>query len=75
MGDLQHAIAAGTMAVEDVHAELAELVAGARPGRTDGRQITIFDSTGVAVQDVASAVRIYKRALSAGARTRLALAV
>ena len=75
MGDLQHAIAAGTMAVEDVHAELGELVAGARPGRTDGRQITIFDSTGVAVQDVASAVRIYKRALSAGARTRLALAV
>ena len=75
MGDLQHAIAAGTMAVEDVHAELGELVAGARRGRTDGRQITIFDSTGVAVQDVASAVRIYKRALSAGARTRLALAV
>ncbi len=66
MGDLHHAIEAGAMAAADVHAELAELVAGAKPGRTDDAQITLFDSTGTAVQDVAAAVRIYQRARAAG---------
>lgn len=62
MGDLRHAIAAGAMRREDVHAELAELVSGARPGRTDAAQITLFDSTGTALQDVAAAALIYRRA-------------
>ena len=73
MGDLHHAIAAGTMRRSDVHAELAEVVTGARPGRTDTSQITLFDSTGTAVQDVASAVVIYRRALASGAGLRIAL--
>jgi alanine dehydrogenase len=67
MGDLHHAITAGTMKAGDVHAELAELVAGTRPGRSDAEQITLFDSTGTAVQDVAAAVRIYERALASSA--------
>jgi ornithine cyclodeaminase/alanine dehydrogenase-like protein (mu-crystallin family) len=73
MGDLHHAIKAGILTAKDVHAELAELVVGSKPGRADEDQITLFDSTGVAIQDVASAVRIYNRALSAGALTRLVL--
>ena len=75
MGDLHHAIEAGVMTAEQVHAELAELVAGTRPGRMTEAQITLFDSTGVAVEDVASALQAYKRALAAGARTRIALGV
>jgi ornithine cyclodeaminase/alanine dehydrogenase-like protein (mu-crystallin family) len=59
MGDLQHAVAAGTMTAVQVHAELADLVAGRRKGRTDRRQITLFDSTGTGLQDVASAASIY----------------
>ena len=73
MGDLRHAIGARAMAAEDVHAELAEIVAGAKPGRTDDVQITLFDSTGLAVQDVASAVQVYRRALASGAGTPIAL--
>ena len=73
MGDLHHAIEAGAMGAEDVHAELAELVARSKPGRTDDRQITLFDSTGTAVQDVASAVRIYERATAAGAGLQVRL--
>ena len=73
MGDLHHAIEAGAMGADDVHAELADLVARSRPGRTDDRQITLFDSTGTAVQDVASAIRIYERALAAGAGLQLRL--
>ena len=69
MGDLRNAIAAGRMVRTDVHGELAELVAGTKPGRTDAEQITLFDSTGTGVQDVAAAMTIYCRALDVdGAR-------
>lgn len=73
MGDLRHAIAAGRMRREDVHAELPELVAGTRRGRTDAAQITLFDSTGTAVQDVAAAAMVYERALSKGGFAQVAL--
>ena len=70
MGDLHHAIAAGVMRPGDVHADLAELVAGARPGRTSDDQVTIFDSTGTALEDAAAAVAIYEKAVRApGIRT------
>lgn len=61
MGDLHHAIDAGKATRESVHAELADLVAGRKPGRTNDAEITIFDSTGLAIQDVASAVAAYAR--------------
>jgi alanine dehydrogenase len=42
----------------DVHAELGELVAGTRPGRTSPDEITLYKSVGVAVQDVAAAALV-----------------
>jgi ornithine cyclodeaminase/alanine dehydrogenase-like protein (mu-crystallin family) len=62
MGDLHHAIEAGAMTAADVHAELGEIVNGRKPGRTDATEITLFDSTGVAIQDVAAAAWAYERA-------------
>ncbi len=62
MGDLHHAVEAGAMRAEQVHAELSELVLGSKPGRTSAEQIWVFDSTGVAAQDVASAVRVFELA-------------
>ena len=62
MGDLHHAMKAGAMGADDVHAELHELVAGTKPGRTNDAQIILFDSTGTAMQDVAAAASIYARA-------------
>jgi ornithine cyclodeaminase/alanine dehydrogenase-like protein (mu-crystallin family) len=56
IGDLHHAAEAR------VHAELGEVVAGKRPGRTRDDEITIFDSTGTGLQDVAAAVAVYRRA-------------
>jgi alanine dehydrogenase len=73
IGDLHHALAAGTVTCGHVHATLAELVAGRKPGRTDDTAITLFDSSGMGLQDVAAAVAIYRRALAAGVGTRLAL--
>ncbi len=67
IGDLHHAIAAGLMQASDIHAELGEIVAGRKPGRTSSREIIVFDSTGTALQDVAAAARVYSEARRRGA--------
>ena len=61
MGDLHHAIEAGTMTAADVHAELGQLLAGEEAGRSSPDEIIIFDSTGTGLQDVAAAAAIYER--------------
>ncbi len=53
-GELRHAIDAALMTVAAVH-ELGAIVAGRKPGRTNDRQITIADLTGVGFQDTAIA--------------------
>lgn len=62
IGDLHHALDTGAMTREQVHAELAEVVAGRRPGRQRADEIMVFDSTGTALQDVAAARLVYERA-------------
>jgi alanine dehydrogenase len=66
VGDLHHALEAGLMRREDVHAELAEVVSGDKPGRVSPDETIVFDSTGTALQDVAAAVFAYEAALAAG---------
>jgi alanine dehydrogenase len=70
IGDLHHAITEGLMSQNDVYAELGEIVAGLKPGRTSNDEITIFDSTGTALQDVAAAAVVYERALKHGMGSR-----
>ena len=70
IGDLRHAIEAQAMTVEGVHAELGELAAGKKPGRTRDDEVTIFDSTGTGLQDVAAAIAAYRQALDANAGTQ-----
>ena len=66
IGDLHHALAAGLMTRANVHAELGEIVAGKKAGRTSNDEITIFDSTGMALQDAAAAAIVYEKAISSG---------
>jgi alanine dehydrogenase len=73
IGDLHHALEAGTVTQAHVHATLAELVAGQKPGRLNDDTITLFDSSGLGLQDVASAAAIYRRALERGVGDRLPL--
>jgi alanine dehydrogenase len=73
MGDLHHAIDAGVVTTEDVHSELGDLVIGRKPGRTTPDEITVFDSTGAAIQDVASAAWIYERAIATRVGSSIAL--
>jgi alanine dehydrogenase len=74
MGDLHHALEAGAVTRAVVHAELGEVVAGKKPGRESEDEITIFDSTGMALQDVAAAAFLYERAQREGSGVRLSLA-
>jgi ornithine cyclodeaminase len=60
--DIAMAIAEGAMTPDHVHAELGELVSGARPGRADAAQITLYKSVGVAVQDAAAAALVLEAA-------------
>jgi ornithine cyclodeaminase/alanine dehydrogenase-like protein (mu-crystallin family) len=75
MGDLHHAIVAGCMTLADVHAELGQLLVGAKSGRTDPEEIIIFDSTGTGLQDVAAAAAIYERCREDASVQSVALSV
>lgn len=64
-GDLAHAIKAGAVSREAVHADLADLAAGSKSGRAAPDELVIFDSTGSGVQDVALAWAAYRAAVAA----------
>jgi alanine dehydrogenase len=74
IGDLHHAIEAHVMTRADVHAELGQIVAGLKTGRTSDDEITVFDSSGTALQDVAAAAAVYRRALEHGQTMRFSFA-
>jgi len=63
MGDLHHALQAGLVTIADVYAELGEIVAGKKLGRESVDEIIVFDSTGMALQDVAAAASVYEKAM------------
>jgi ornithine cyclodeaminase/alanine dehydrogenase-like protein (mu-crystallin family) len=65
---------AGVMTREDVRAELGTLISGAGSGRARSDEITIFDSTGTGIQDVAAAARAYEVALTRQCGSRIELA-
>jgi alanine dehydrogenase len=53
----------GTLTDADIYGEIGEVVAGNRAGREDIEGVTVFDSTGLAIQDVAAAHVVYEHAL------------
>ena len=65
-GDLHHAIREGGMSAKSVRAELGEVVAGRKPGRLSDSEVVVFDSTGMALQDVAAAAVVYEKATRNG---------
>lgn len=69
-GDLIRAVDEGKCAWENVE-ELADVVAGNRPGRESAAEITLFESLGVAIEDVAAARRVYELAMARGAGEKL----
>lgn len=72
-GDLAHALRAGTVSREQVHADLAELAASRKRGRMSPEELVIFDTCGSGVQDVAAAWAAYREASRAGLGSRFDL--
>ena len=54
---------AGMLGEADIHAEIGEVLEGLRTGRTSEMQVTVFDSSGIALQDLAAARYIYQLAV------------
>ena len=71
-GELYHAYSAGLVRREDV-AEMGEVLEGLAPGRNSPEEITLFDSTGMALQDLICAHRALQRAEERGVGTLVEL--
>ncbi len=65
-GETRNAIAAGCLKEEGIYGEIGELVLGLKAGRENDEEITIFDTTGMGIQDNTTAEAIYKVALEKG---------
>lgn len=68
-GDYLLAAREGAVGPEQIRAELGEVLAGTKPGRTSPNEITLFKSLGLAVEDLAAAAYLYDRCRETGAGT------
>ncbi len=71
--DLIEPIRNGAITADHIHAELGELVAGTKQGRTSDEQLTLYKSVGVAVQDATAATLVLAAAKRAGVGRELVL--
>jgi alanine dehydrogenase len=68
-GEINVPVSQGVLKRKDIHAKLGEIIIGKKVGREED-EITIFDSTGLAVQDAVTAWQIYRKALEKGVGTK-----
>jgi ornithine cyclodeaminase len=68
-GDLLIPLADGTIKDSDIQGSLGDVIDGRIPGRENDDEIIVFESVGVASQDLVAARMIYEKALAAGAGT------
>jgi ornithine cyclodeaminase len=66
-GDYRQAVAEGQAGPQVIRGELGEVLAGTAPGRASDAEITVFKSLGLAVEDLAAALRVCELAAAAGA--------
>ncbi|MCC6006068.1 MAG: ornithine cyclodeaminase family protein [Rhodobacteraceae bacterium] len=72
IGEAQHAMGRGLITAADVTA-IGAVITGAHPGRRDSEAITLFDGTGVALQDLAAAAMALRRAREGGLASKATL--
>jgi ornithine cyclodeaminase len=68
-GDYLFALREGAIRQDHIKAEIGELLIGAKPARTSADEITLFKSLGLAVEDLASADFLYRKASASGKGT------
>jgi ornithine cyclodeaminase/alanine dehydrogenase len=72
-GDILIPIEEGAVTEDHIYASLGEIVIGAKPGRENAQEITVFKSCGLAIQDVSTAQAVYNTALEKGIGTEVEL--
>jgi len=72
-GEIQTAIRRGLFKKEGVYSELSDIVLGRKPGRTNSKEITLFDATGMAVQDITTAYTVLQLAKKEGLGAKINL--
>ena len=65
-GEINVALSQGLFTKEQVWSTIGEILAGTKPGRQDAQAITVFDSTGLAIEDIATARLVYHKAKERG---------
>ncbi len=70
-GDILLALKEQSITEANIHGEIGEILAGAKPGRSSADEITLYKSVGIAVQDVATAQLVYRKALERNAGTNV----
>lgn len=70
-GDIMIPLQKGDITKDHFYADLGEIITGKKAGRTDNREITIFKSNGLAVQDAATAKLVYDKAVRAKVGQRI----
>ncbi|MBI5564553.1 MAG: ornithine cyclodeaminase family protein [Chloroflexi bacterium] len=68
-GDYLFALREGAITADHIRAEIGEVLVGARPGRINPDEITLFKSLGLAIEDLAAAEHVYREAQKTGAGT------
>jgi alanine dehydrogenase len=68
-GEINVSLSQGLIRLEDIYATLGEVVVGMKKGRENDKEITIFDSTGLATQDIVCAKLIYEKVKEKGVPT------
>jgi len=70
-GDLLLAIKEKAISEDHIYGEIGEILAGTKPGRDRASEVTLYKSVGIAIQDVATANLIYRKALERGMGTHV----
>jgi alanine dehydrogenase len=65
-GEINVPLSRGELTPEQIYGSLGDIVAGKKPGRENPEEITVFDSTGLIIQDLALGLAVYRRAKERG---------
>jgi alanine dehydrogenase len=68
-GETRNAVKAGIIRPEAIHAEIGEIILGQKPGRENADEVTIFDTVGMAIQDIVTTAMLYQGAVEKGLGT------
>lgn len=72
-GEINVPLTQGVISKKDIYGEIGEIILGQKPGRIRPDEVTVFASTGIAIQDIAVAEVVYRKAVRLGLGVKIEL--